>query len=245
MDKLIDHFFIQLYKMTFEEDTPCMSQEAMEEVVELADWFSSLDGIYLRVFGSKKSSHFLSRYATEKLVMQEVAYHLSTSLSRVLQRKKKEPQHTLPLQIGSYEIMNLKAIETEVKELGKFKFNLMEYHLYDPRNVCKQHCAKIRFNWPNKKFSRQEEEMFKNYYNASNPHALVNFIGTSQVTPKQEETLEEEPSERHNLVRGRGKWEVVHNLSKERSHKWKEDPNILKEAIVAERRGSIINWRKN
>jgi len=97
MEKLANHFLITLYKMIFQEETPCMSREAVKAVSKLANWFASLNDTYLIVFGGHKSPHFLPRYATDKLVMQEVAYHLSTGLSWVLQMKKKSPWATLPL----------------------------------------------------------------------------------------------------------------------------------------------------
>lgn len=66
--------------MIFEEEPPCMPCEMMEAMPELADWFASPDETYLKMFGSQKSPHILPRYATDKLVMQEFAYHISTGL---------------------------------------------------------------------------------------------------------------------------------------------------------------------
>lgn len=71
MEKLTEHFLIPLYNMIFEEDLPCMSREKMEAVSELAGWFASPNGTYLRVFGGQKSPHLLPRYATDKLVMKK------------------------------------------------------------------------------------------------------------------------------------------------------------------------------
>lgn len=156
-----------------------MSPETMEAVSEHADWFASSNGTYLRVFNSHKSSHMLPRWVTNKLVMQEVAYHISIDLSGVLRRNKKAPWPTLLLQIGLYEIRNLKVVETKGKEIDKFSFGHMEYHPYDPRSVWKKHCEKIHFTWPSETYSRPEEEMIKNYYNAYKPHAPVKFSSTS------------------------------------------------------------------
>lgn len=80
MEKLIDKFLIILYHMIFEEDPHFMSHEAMEALAEISDWFSSPDGTYLKVLDYQKLSHLLSRYSTNKLVMHEVAYHLSIYL---------------------------------------------------------------------------------------------------------------------------------------------------------------------
>ena len=69
------------------------------------------------MFGGEKPLHVLPRYATNKLVMQEVSYHLATRLSATLHRKKKSPWPTLPLKIGLYEIKNLKVMDDEGKEI--------------------------------------------------------------------------------------------------------------------------------
>jgi len=69
-------------------------------IVDIAYWYASPGGTFLRVFGRKKPLHVLPRYVTDKLVMQEVSCHLTIGLSTDLHRKVKEPWPTLPLQIG-------------------------------------------------------------------------------------------------------------------------------------------------
>lgn len=61
IEKLVDHFHKVSSQMIFEEEPPCMSCEAMDSVSEVDDWFASLDGTQLRVFGCKKPLHLLSR----------------------------------------------------------------------------------------------------------------------------------------------------------------------------------------
>ena len=99
VEKLTDHFLIPLYKMIFEEEPSYMSHGAMEAILEIAYWFASPDDTFLRVFDDHKLSHIFLRYATNKLVKQEVSYHLSTGLLGDLHRKKKAPWPALPTQI--------------------------------------------------------------------------------------------------------------------------------------------------
>jgi len=73
-----------------------MSRGAVKVIIDIADWYASLDGTFIRVFGGEKPPHVLPRYATEKLIMQEVSYHLATRLSATLHSKKKAPWPTLP-----------------------------------------------------------------------------------------------------------------------------------------------------
>lgn len=91
MARLADHFTTPMYKLIFEQDPPCMSQEEMHALLNFVDWYSSPGGTFIKMFGGEKPLNFLPRYATDKLVMQEVAYHISTGLSVGLHRRKKEP----------------------------------------------------------------------------------------------------------------------------------------------------------
>lgn len=75
--RLSDHFIILVYKLIFEKDPPCMSLEVMEALINIVDWYASSSGKFIRMFGGEKPLHVLPRFATDKLVMQEVAYHIS------------------------------------------------------------------------------------------------------------------------------------------------------------------------
>lgn len=97
----------------------------------------------------------------------------------MLQRKKKEPWPTLPLQIGLYERKNMKVTDIEDKEIEKFTFCCLDYNLYDPMNICKQNCAKIHCSWPSETYSRPKKERIKNCYNASKFHEPVSSASTS------------------------------------------------------------------
>jgi len=130
--------------MIFEVEAPCMSRETRKAVVEITDWFASPQGKYLKVFGSQMPPHLMLRYVTGKVVMKEVRYQLWTG--QLLQKKKKEHWSLFPLQVGYYELKNLKVVETKVGELSGLKFGEMSFHIYDPSIKCKQHCAKLHFS---------------------------------------------------------------------------------------------------
>lgn len=147
MTRLSDHFIAPLYKMIFEQDLPCMSQEAMQALLNIADWYASLGGTFIRMFGMEKPLHELPRFATDKLVIQEVAYHISTGLLATLHMRKKTPWSTLPLRIGLYEIRTLKDANVETKDLKKFGFDTKSFNPYDPHCICKNHCVKVYFPW--------------------------------------------------------------------------------------------------
>ena len=95
MKRLSGHFIASLYRMIFEQDPPCMSQEEMQALFNIAECYASHGGTFIRMFGLEKPSHELPRFATNKLVMQEVAYHIFTGLSIGLHRRKKASSSTM------------------------------------------------------------------------------------------------------------------------------------------------------
>lgn len=120
-----------------------MSQEELEVIEDIAHWYALLGGTFIRVVGRENPLHVLLRYATDKLFMQEVSYHLTTELSATLPKKKKAPRPTLPLQVGLYMINNLKVVYLEEKEIVIFEFDTQYFNLYDASSICKDHYLRV------------------------------------------------------------------------------------------------------
>ena len=144
--RLTNHFIILVYKLIFENDPPCMSQEVMEGILNIVDWYASPSGTFIKKFGGEKPLHVLPRFSMDKFLMQEIAYHLSTRLLSGL-HKKKEPWPILTLRIRLYAIKSLKYADVEAKEIVKFKFNTKDFNPYDPHFICKNHCEKVYYPW--------------------------------------------------------------------------------------------------
>lgn len=104
MARLFDHFISPLYMMIFEQDPPCMSEVTMEVLLNIADWYTSPDGTFIRMQNTEKDLHLFSKFSIDKLVMQEVSYHFLKRLSARLHRKKKAPWLMIPFRIGLYAI---------------------------------------------------------------------------------------------------------------------------------------------
>lgn len=139
----------------------------MEEVSEIPNWFSSPNITFLGVFSIQKLLYLFPRYATDKIVMQEVSYHLSTRLSAALHRKKKAPWPTFLMQIGLYDIKNIKVMYTKGKAIDIFSFGTLDFNMYDPHGIFKDKCVIIHFQWLSGTFQWSEEDPWKNCYNAS------------------------------------------------------------------------------
>ena len=122
-----------------------MSREVMHAFLNIEDWYASPGGTFIRMFGREKPLHVLPRYATEKLIMQEVSYHLTIGFLVGLHRKKKAPWPTLPLWIGLYEIQNLKYAYVKIEEFKKFTFNMRSFNPYDPHYIVKDQFMRVQF----------------------------------------------------------------------------------------------------
>ncbi len=81
MVMLLEHFISPMYRMIFEQDPPYMSWEVMQSLLNIADWYASASGTFIRMFDLEKPLDELPRFTTNKLDVQEVAYHISTGLS--------------------------------------------------------------------------------------------------------------------------------------------------------------------
>lgn len=91
----------------------------------------------------KKDLHVLPKFTMDRLVMQEVTYHITTRLLTRLHRKKKAPWTALPLWIVLYEIQNLKHGEAEMEEFNSFTFNTKSFNPHDPCRIVEDHCTRM------------------------------------------------------------------------------------------------------
>jgi len=68
-----------------------MSQAMMEALIDIADWYASPLGTFILMYNAEKAPHVLPNFSMDKLVMQQVSYHILTGLSARLHMKKKAP----------------------------------------------------------------------------------------------------------------------------------------------------------
>jgi len=175
MARLSDHLITLVYKMIFIQDPPCMSQEAMQTLINIADWHASPDNTFIRMFGEEKPLHVLPRFATDKFLIQEVAYHISTRLSTRIHKRKKAPWPSLLLWIGLYEIQSLKDADAEAKDIKKFEFFTKIFNPYDPHCICMNHCVKVYYPWIHGPCHWPEEDPWRYCYNSSRLNQSINM----------------------------------------------------------------------
>lgn len=118
--ELSHHFFTSVYKMIFEWDSPFMSKEAIEELINIMDWYVSPSNTFIQMYDTEKPLHVLPKFSMDKLFVQEVSYHILAGLSIRVHPKKKAPWPTLLLRIRLYEIWNFKHADVETEEIKKY-----------------------------------------------------------------------------------------------------------------------------
>lgn len=131
MARIPDHIISSLYMMMFEQDSCIMSQVARDVFWNIGNWYASPNGTFIGMYNAEKDLHLLPKFAKNRVVMQEVAYHILIRLLARLHRKKKEPWPMLHLQIALYAIQSLKEADVKVNDLKKFKFGTNNFKLYD------------------------------------------------------------------------------------------------------------------
>jgi len=133
--------------MIFEQDPPYMSKVAMEALIDIANWYASPSDTFIQMYIMEKPPHVLPKLALDKLVMEEVSYHISVGMSVKLHLKKKAPRPTIPLWTGLYKIQNFKHADVEAKDIKKYPFDTQSYNPYDPHCFVKYHCMRVQFQW--------------------------------------------------------------------------------------------------
>lgn len=127
------------------------------------------------MFGMEKPPHELPRFSIDKLIMKEVAYHISTVLSTRIHNRNKEPWPTLPLRTELYEIRTLIDVDVEISDLENFGFATKSFNPYDPHCICKNHCVKFCYTWIHGACHWPEEDPWRYFYNSSRLNELVNM----------------------------------------------------------------------
>lgn len=175
MARLTGHFITSVYKLIFEHDPLCMSQESMEALLSIENWYPSRSGTFIGIFGGEKPLHVLPRFATDKLMMQEIIYHISIGLPVRLHKSNKAPWSTLPLWIGLYKIKCLNDAYVEAEEIKKYEFGNKDYNSYDPYEIFKNHCARVYYPWIHGACHWEEEDPWRYCYNHSNLNEPVSI----------------------------------------------------------------------
>ena len=89
----------------------------MEKIIKVVHWFSIQKGTLIRVFGSFKKPHAFPKFVTDKLLLQEFCYQMSSGFSKTLSKGKKKAWPTLPLTVSANTVKDFKEVEAEAEQI--------------------------------------------------------------------------------------------------------------------------------
>ena len=136
----------------------------METIVKVADWFPFAEGTFIRVLGSFKTPHALPWFVTDKLLLQEVCYQITSNFLKVLTKGKKKPWPTLSLTIGAYIVKDFREVEAEAEQIRGFFLEPLDYWTYDPERIVPTHCKQAKFKWSYQHTEWPVEYGVRNWY---------------------------------------------------------------------------------
>ena len=115
--------FSRLFQVQFGEDTPCLSPEERNIVKEFGDCYMTPDGVYIRIVGITKPSHWLPHFLLDTPLVQEMAYQTYVNgVAASLHQNKKRIWPSFPLITKVNKIENFKHAKDEVCVLTSYKF---------------------------------------------------------------------------------------------------------------------------
>lgn len=72
--RICNNFLIPLQAILTCEPTPCMSQDAMNAISKMGDWYVSSSSVYICIYGSMKEPPQVLHYALDNRVLLEISY---------------------------------------------------------------------------------------------------------------------------------------------------------------------------
>jgi len=68
------HFFAQAFELILGKPAPILSDEAMQVLSNIGDWYIEKDFTYIRIYGATAAPHLLPKFVLDRLVLREIAY---------------------------------------------------------------------------------------------------------------------------------------------------------------------------
>ena len=69
----------------------------------------------------------MPQFVTDKMLLQEVCFQMTSGFSKVLTKGKKKSWPTLPLTIDAYRVKDFREVEEEAEEMRSFHLGLLDH----------------------------------------------------------------------------------------------------------------------
>ena len=105
-------------------------------------------GVYTKIAGSMKPSHWFPHFVPDTMLLQEMAYQTYVNgVVTSLHRKKKGLLPPFPLTTKFCKIEGFKQAKDEVGILTSYKFKEVTFQGHDPQGKLKEHMQQVDFIW--------------------------------------------------------------------------------------------------
>lgn len=88
-ERLFEHYFVVLYQIILKEGVPCISDQNKEVISDVENWFASTKATYIMLFSYQKPPHLLTKYVTNKVIMQELHTSFAKGYHSYCKRKRR------------------------------------------------------------------------------------------------------------------------------------------------------------
>jgi hypothetical protein len=183
--EICHYVVIPVHQILYGYSPPRISEQVMENLKTVVDWFIEENFSYVRVFGCSIPPHALPKFLPDRLVCREVAYQIVTGgIGTELKASQKKFWPVFPVQIGKFSLLNLGHSKVEAATLEDIKLVDLELRKHDPYKIVGNHLTQCNM----KMFEHENspcDDMFKgaktyeeilDRFQALSPDLQTNFL---------------------------------------------------------------------
>ena len=130
----------------FGEEAQCLSPKGKNIFKEYGDWYTTPDGVYIKILGTTKAPNWIPNLVLETLLLEEIDCQTYVNgVASSLHRNKKGLCLLFPLSTKFFKIENFKQAKDEVGIVTSFKFREVSFRRHDLEGKMKQSMQQVGF----------------------------------------------------------------------------------------------------
>jgi hypothetical protein len=136
---------VPLHMILKNQPAPRFTQESINTIKEIGDWFVDEEFSYIRIYGCEGAPHILPRYVPDRLVLREIAYQIvGVGIVASLSKSQKKKWPSFPIPLGIYSLLNAKHALKEVEQMEGIWLAQGNFKKHDPMGLVKKHCNMVK-----------------------------------------------------------------------------------------------------
>jgi hypothetical protein len=135
---------VSLHLILKDLPTPRFTQEAINAIKEIGDWFIDDEFSYIRIYGCEGAPHILATYVQHRLALRSISYQtVSVGIVAFLSRSQKKQWPSFPISLGIFTLSNTKHAQTKVEQIKNIWLTQGNFKEHDPTKIVKKHCSMV------------------------------------------------------------------------------------------------------